>query len=181
MGMKTSKGIFVKPIWFLENHSWNTIKRKWTTFVLAYHPAFDNVAKTIRGHWPVIQKHQVMLNLPRITGSCILERAVVFTSKLGIGQCTECGDRRCITCKTWKQHGSSKAGSLGKNISAFAMSTSNLTTQFTFWNVVSVGSNTSMKQSSRSRKVWMVIGVTSIHLPLSRHLLSHTMQTVSSI
>jgi hypothetical protein len=87
--MKTSKGVSVKPIWFLENHPWNanqTKVNKRVPFVLIYHHVFD-VAAAIHEHWSVI----VMQNIPRNTG-CGLQKtrlvtAEISTSKPGIGQC----------------------------------------------------------------------------------------------
>ena len=87
--MKTSKGVSVTPIWFLENHPWNanqTKVNKRVPFVLIYHHVFD-VAAAIHEHWSVI----VMQNIPRNTG-CGLQKtrlvtAEISTSKPGIEQC----------------------------------------------------------------------------------------------
>ena len=102
--MKTSKGVSVKPTWFLKNHPWHTNQAKLNKrvpFVLIYHPVFE-VAEAIHEHWSVI----VMQNTPRNTG-CGLQKtrlvtAEISTSKPGIGQCKRCGDAAWLA-KTFKQ------------------------------------------------------------------------------
>jgi hypothetical protein len=47
--MKTSKGVSVKPTWFLKNHPWHANQAKLNKrvpFVLIYHPVFE-VAEAI--------------------------------------------------------------------------------------------------------------------------------------
>ena len=91
-----------------------------------------------------------------------------------------------LCCTTWKQNHrknaeSSTVRSMGKNIPFFTMSTSSLTTQLTFLNVVS---NTSMKQHNRLINVQMVIWVTSntsSNLPSSRYVLLSSYKNAGAV
>jgi hypothetical protein len=60
--MKTSKGVSVKPTWFLKNHPWHTNQAKLNKrvpFVLIYHPVFE-VAEAIHEHWSVIVMQNII-------------------------------------------------------------------------------------------------------------------------
>ena len=78
-------------------------------FVLTYHPSFKNIARTIREHWTVIQKHPKLSKVfpeppvmafrrPKSLRDQLVRAEVSSKKPHEVGQCRICGDGRCYTC-----------------------------------------------------------------------------------
>lgn len=77
-------------------------------FVLTYHPAFKDIARTIRERWTTIEKHHQLSKIfpePPVMAfrkpkslKDQLVRAEMSSRSRQSGQCCICGDGRCMTC-----------------------------------------------------------------------------------
>lgn len=105
-------------------------------------------------YWLTIQKHQKLCN--RIQKISKLKRPL--GESWDIYKQTEIGQSKCcMICKKMEPTQKFHSRATRDEYTIFAISTANQKAQFTFWNVVSVGSNTSVKLHSRLMNVLMVI------------------------